>query len=107
MGLISLGAATAFWGVQELTTRYAKKLRSSNLQWASQLIFLLPVSRYDLFDQSAVQDFTPRMPRQFWRDTIAKNPQAWMAFNNLGVILAGRGEFEEALEQFDRSLLIK
>ena len=32
-----------------------------------------------------------------WRDTLAKNPDCWMAHNNLGTALADQGRFEEAI----------
>ncbi len=31
-----------------------------------------------------------------WRDTIARNPEAWMAHDNLGIYLSESGRFEEA-----------
>lgn len=31
-----------------------------------------------------------------WRDTMRKNPKAWIAYNNLGVLLKERGEIAEA-----------
>ena len=42
-----------------------------------------------------------------WRDTLAKNPGAWMAHNNLGVILAKQNHMAEAREQFALSLAEK
>jgi tetratricopeptide (TPR) repeat protein len=39
-----------------------------------------------------------------WRDTLAKNPSAWTAHNNLACILAARNEFNEAIEHFEASL---
>jgi tetratricopeptide (TPR) repeat protein len=39
-----------------------------------------------------------------WQDTLARNPAAWPARNNLGVILAGRQRYEEARAQFESSL---
>jgi len=42
-----------------------------------------------------------------WRDTLAKNPGAWMAHNNLGVILAKQSHWPEAREQFAASLAEK
>ena len=42
-----------------------------------------------------------------WQDTVAKNPQAWMAHNNLGVILARQGHLPAAREQFEASLAAK
>ena len=35
-----------------------------------------------------------------WRDTINKNPKAWLAQNNLGTLLTRKGELNEALEHY-------
>jgi tetratricopeptide (TPR) repeat protein len=35
-----------------------------------------------------------------WRDTLAKNPQAMLAHNALGTILATQGKLDEAIEHF-------
>jgi tetratricopeptide (TPR) repeat protein len=42
-----------------------------------------------------------------WQDTIAKNPDAWMAHNNLGNDLLKAGEIHQAIEHFERALRIK
>ena len=42
-----------------------------------------------------------------WRDTLAKNPAAWMAHNNLGALLARQGKLTEAIEQYERALQVK
>ncbi len=39
-----------------------------------------------------------------WRDTLAKNPASWTAHNNLGCILAGQNQLDEAMEQFETAL---
>ena len=39
-----------------------------------------------------------------WRDTLAKNPAAWTARNNLGCLLAEQGKYDAAREQFEASL---
>jgi tetratricopeptide (TPR) repeat protein len=39
-----------------------------------------------------------------WRDTLAKNPAAWCAHNNLGTILAEQHQYEEAKTHFLASL---
>lgn len=41
-----------------------------------------------------------------WRDTLAKNPQAWMAHNNLANLLLQRGDFGEAAEHYQAALEI-
>jgi len=39
-----------------------------------------------------------------WRDTVAKNPDSWMARYNLSRDLLHRGHFDEALEEYRRAL---
>jgi tetratricopeptide (TPR) repeat protein len=38
------------------------------------------------------------------RDTLVKNPAAWVAMNNLGVALNARGEPREAIEWYERAI---
>jgi protein O-mannosyl-transferase len=42
-----------------------------------------------------------------WRSTIAENPGAWMAHNNLGAELMHAGRIDEAVAHFQRSLEIE
>ena len=46
-------------------------------------------------------------PETLWRDTLAKNPDAWMAHNNLGLVLTDQGRVEEAIAEYRASLRIK
>jgi tetratricopeptide (TPR) repeat protein len=39
-----------------------------------------------------------------WQTTISRNPACWMAYNNMGIELARRGEFEQAIAQYHKSL---
>ena len=39
-----------------------------------------------------------------WRDTLAKNPAAWTAHNNLGCLLAEQNKIDEAIGHFEASL---
>ncbi len=42
-----------------------------------------------------------------WRDTLAKNPNAWLAHNNLGTVLRQADKPEEAIGHFTQALQIK
>ena len=42
-----------------------------------------------------------------WRDTLAKNPSAWMAHYNLANLLQARGDTDEAIERYRRATQIK
>ncbi|HMP83886.1 MAG TPA: tetratricopeptide repeat protein [Verrucomicrobiota bacterium] len=42
--------------------------------------------------------------RSLWHDTLAKNPAAWTAHNNLGVVAAEQGDLETATRHFEQSL---
>jgi protein O-mannosyl-transferase len=39
-----------------------------------------------------------------WRTTIARNPDCWMAYSNLGSFLSGRGNVDEAIRDFRKAL---
>jgi tetratricopeptide (TPR) repeat protein len=53
------------------------------------------------------QACTYRDAQTVWQDTIAKNPQCWMAHNNLGVALREQGRQQEAIQHFEQALRIK
>jgi tetratricopeptide (TPR) repeat protein len=42
-----------------------------------------------------------------WRDTLSKNAGAYMAHNNLGAVLKGGGQTEEAIRHYQQALRIK
>jgi protein O-mannosyl-transferase len=42
-----------------------------------------------------------------WQTTIARNPGAWMAYNNLGTVLLQKGRVDEAIGDFRKSLELK
>jgi tetratricopeptide (TPR) repeat protein len=48
-----------------------------------------------------------RDEQTIWRDTLTKNPDAWLAHNNLGLLLRQAGRTEEALEHFEQALRIQ
>ena len=42
-----------------------------------------------------------------WRDTLAKNPNSWIAYYNLGIALKEQGRLDEAISQYRQALQIK
>lgn len=50
------------------------------------------------------QSATYRDIETLWRATIAKDPSSWMALNNLGVVQFEKGEIDDAIEKYKRSL---
>ena len=50
------------------------------------------------------QSATYRDAETLWRATIAKNPDCWMAYNNLGVVQFEKGGVEDAIEKYQQSL---
>ncbi len=42
-----------------------------------------------------------------WRDTLAKNPDCWLAHHNLGVVLQTQGHFSEAETNFRSALQLR
>jgi tetratricopeptide (TPR) repeat protein len=41
-----------------------------------------------------------------WRDTLARNPDCWMAHGNLGNLLGNEGHMEEAMEHYHKAIQI-
>ena len=50
------------------------------------------------------QSATYRDIETLWRTTIAKDPGSWMAYNNLGVVQFEKGDVDDAVEKYRRSL---
>src|SRR5207247_8741598 len=48
-----------------------------------------------------------KRPEALWRATLAKTPSAWMAHNNLGLLLQGEGRLEEAAEHYREAMRIR
>jgi protein O-mannosyl-transferase len=45
--------------------------------------------------------------KSLWEDTFAKNPNSWMAENNLGTVLKDQGEFSKAIECYNKAIVLK
>lgn len=72
----------------------AARLNKTVFRWAG--IILLAGCSLLCFERAGVFGNEERL----LRDTIAKNPEAWGAHNDLGVILGERGDYSGAAKQF-------
>ncbi len=50
------------------------------------------------------QGFIYKDKQALWEDTVLKNPSAWMAHNNLGVLYYNQGKVERAIAAFRRAI---
>ena len=53
------------------------------------------------------QSMTYADPETLYRSTIQKNPQCWMAYNNLGIVLSKKGLTDEAIADYRKALQLK
>jgi protein O-mannosyl-transferase len=66
---------------------------------AAALLLLLGVSSW-------ARTYVYKSPETLWSDTLIKNPSCWVGYNNLGIVLLQKGQFDEAAEQFQKALEI-
>lgn len=52
------------------------------------------------------QTLSYRDSETLWQDTLKKNPQSWMAYNNLGIIVTKQGKLDQGIEYFKNALTI-
>ncbi len=95
IGLIALGCAAVVraarrYGVGRAATTAAAGLALGSLAAAT-----------------FVQTFAYCDAETLWRDTLAKNPGAWMAHTNLGLLLVGKGEVEEGMAHYRESIRLE
>lgn len=50
------------------------------------------------------QCFIYKDEQALWQDTLNKNPDAGIAYNNLGIILAAKGEEDKAMNAFEKAV---
>jgi protein O-mannosyl-transferase len=73
-------------------------------QRAAVFIFVMLLGGSGLVSFHRAQVFA--VDETLWRDTLARNPDAWQAHNNLGCILAEQGHIPEAATEFKAALAL-
>jgi len=96
MGLIALGAAT----VSILLTGLGPWQRKSGLALCLTVLLIFAIQ---VWQQGTIYTDAETL----YQDTITKNPNSWMAHNNLGLILKAQGRHHEAIAHFSRALQIR
>jgi tetratricopeptide (TPR) repeat protein len=91
LGLIALAAAVIVRASEYLRTR---------LVLNGFVAVLLPILALLTWRQCGVYASTETL----WRDTLAKNPGAWMADYNLGLLLQTSGDLPQAMEHYEHAL---
>jgi tetratricopeptide (TPR) repeat protein len=96
IGLIALAAAalTAFWG------RFGPR---HNTVGSVVCVAVLLVFGVLVWKQSTIYGDAETL----YRDIISKNPNAWMAHYNLGVLLVNRGRTDEVMAHFSEALRLQ
>ena len=84
---------------------FAKRVRSSAQRWIGSSVAagLLALLAFLTSCQSAMYKDVETL----WRTTIARNPECWMAYNNLGIALSARGRLDDAIAQYAESLRLR
>ncbi|HEY1717154.1 MAG TPA: tetratricopeptide repeat protein, partial [Verrucomicrobiae bacterium] len=84
-----------------LTAHLARHFKKPAMLFAFAAV-VLPLLAILTWKQSAMYSNLETL----WRTTIAKDPNAFLAYNNLGYMLMEKGQLEEAITDFDKSLEI-
>jgi tetratricopeptide (TPR) repeat protein len=98
IGLLVLAAC----GVARLATRSPRSILQGPAGMVLVAVVLLVFGGLTWSRARAYHDL-----ETLWRDTLQKNPQAWLAHNNLGTVLVEQGDPEQAIEHFTRAVEVK
>ena len=96
IGLIALGAAT----VSILLTGLGPWQRKSGLALCLTVLLIFAIQ---VWQQGTIYTDAETL----YQDTITKNPNSWMAHNNLGVYVESQGNLNEAMAHYAKALEIK
>ncbi len=99
LGVITLAVAVPAWA---LTVRGGGSIPVKTLFYALSALAVITLGTL-----TWKQGYVYTGLETLWRDTIRKNPSAWIAHNNLGTVLASRDRLEESVESYRNALRLK
>jgi len=94
IGLLSLAAAAG----TALAQRHGLSALAARTLGGATLALLAVLS----FNQGFIYESLPAL----WTDTLAKNPNSWLAYNNLGSLAMAAGDGKDALSLYRQALAI-
>jgi protein O-mannosyl-transferase len=98
---VYLSAPGIFALTAALVMRLAEKRRQPALVYGFGAI-VLPGLALLTWQQAGIY----RDAETLWQTTLARNPDCWMAHNNLGLLLMNQGHAEEAVEHYRQAIRI-
>jgi tetratricopeptide (TPR) repeat protein len=96
--LASLGVIALIVG--SVAPRFAARLPQAAAPVAAAVLTALGAVTW-------VQGHQYRDEASLWRTTLERNPGAWIAHNNLGLILRREGRIDEAIDHFRQAIALK
>lgn len=95
IGPISLFAGLAAWGAETAEKKWKR---------FSAMKAVLPVLLFSLLGALTFrQTLIYKDAETVWQDTLNKNPNAWIAHNNIGLGFLSKGEYDTALGYFEKA----
>src|SRR5205085_6964066 len=74
-------------------------------KYGRQIVWILSVALIVILSFFTYrQSTTYRNIETLWRTTIARNPNCWMAYNNLGIALFEKGDVDQAIPAYEKSI---
>ena len=101
--IILLCAAAGFIAQRMVFERFALDPKTRQTVFIAALVVIVPILGFKSYSYSKV--FNNR--ETLFMDVIRKNPGAWMAHNNLGMVYISKGEVSRAVDQFQQTLKIR
>jgi Tfp pilus assembly protein PilF len=101
--IILLCAAAGFIAQRMVFERFALGPKIRQAVFIAALVIIVPILGFKSHSYSNV--FKSR--ETLFMDVIRKNPGAWMAHNNLGMVYISKGEVSRAFDQFQQTLKIR
>ncbi len=95
-GIIALSAAATYHRVSKITPTFQK------MSVVLTFLILVTLAILTWKQQAHYQNSVV-----LWQDTLKKNPNAWIAHNNLGLTLADKRNFDEAIFHYREAIKIK